>query len=470
MRRLSMPNARHVGAGLALAALALTACVPETPPVDPGSWPDFESPLNVTTTVDEFDGECSIDHCSLRDALHVVSAAPATTPQLVRVISIPGGDYVLPFSTPTTFTEPVRIEGSYSTPTNIVLNPSGSGADPTLFVADAALSIQRLNISHAPGTRPSTLIECTPGATAADARAALVSTTTVTGNGVVARGCVTAFLGSTVTGGSAVIDPVGFGATQSRLSQRTTTLNGVAFNIDRSVLFGEGDAPTLTVRPSEGRFAQAPNVGESRFQGIGLDFTGAPTDTLTIRDSSFALTSRGGAGLAVSTGAGSNASVFHSSVTGGGTTGALQAHGRLDVRSSTLVTSGPAIAARGGSAVTARTSVLAGANGVACSGTVASLAHNAVVGSGCTPSSGTDKRLASIAALKLSAPDNAGRWGPTLHAVPLPGSPLIDAIAPAPSADDLNCPTDGGSAGLLDPLGGLRPTGAGCDIGATERT
>jgi hypothetical protein len=58
----------------------------------------------------------------------------------------------------------------------------------------------------------------------------------------------------------------------------------------------------------------------------------------------------------------------------------------------------------------------------------------------------------------------AANGGPTLTELPLPGSPLVDAIAVS------SCQADGAVGVARDQRGVTRPQGPGCDIGAVEAT
>jgi hypothetical protein len=76
----------------------------------------------------------------------------------------------------------------------------------------------------------------------------------------------------------------------------------------------------------------------------------------------------------------------------------------------------------------------------------------------CGFTAGTDQQNAGDPGLGALA-DNGG---PTQTRLPLPGSPLIDAIPVA------SCQADGASGITTDQRGVTRPQGPGCDIGAVE--
>jgi hypothetical protein len=76
----------------------------------------------------------------------------------------------------------------------------------------------------------------------------------------------------------------------------------------------------------------------------------------------------------------------------------------------------------------------------------------------CGFTAGTDQQNAGDPGLGALA-DNGG---PTQTRLPLPGSPLIDAIPVA------SCQADGASGITADQRGVTRPQGPGCDIGAVE--
>lgn len=271
-----------------------------------------------------------------------------------------------------------------------------------------------------------------------------------TGGGVKSHGPLT-FTSSVVSRNSSTLTGGGISALAA-VSSLTLTNTTVSNN---QATGGGGGIETagnaiLTNSTVSGNTSAAGGAGISAVGGVTL--TGATISGNTA--------TAGGGGIAASTITATNATVTGNTagVAGGGgfTAGTATLH-YVTVTQNTAPNAANALAAT----LTSFASVIAqpqggGANCLVTS--PSSQGFNFSDDTSCGFTAATDRQAAGDPALG----GLANNGGPTATRLPLPSSPLIDAIPTA------SCQADGAAGVTTDQRGIARPQGAGCDIGAVE--
>lgn len=453
-----MGNVLRLAAAIGALVIVAGACVPPPQPT---------APLVVTTTADTFDGVCDLDDCSLRDAI-AASNALAPVNGVPNRITVPAGSYTLSPTSPLEVLRPVAITGAGAGVTTLQLGgplvaPSG------VLLARTALTVNSMSVTDAAGSPSHVLASCDP------TQPRTVNLLNVVTSGLVATAayCDTNVVNSVVTGPATVLAPFAFSASNSTLPFHSAPIDPVRFTLVSSIVTGPSDEDgsiqntTINVQARDGAVNQPVNLTGTRLVGVGLRVGGdAPgSRSLNVLMSSFGLTGPEGP-VAITVGTGSNARFVTSTLYGGGSGGAVVVDGSLLAESITATTNGPVFAPGSGATVQARRSILAAGSGATCASPIESLGRNVVVGSSCVLAA-TDLSVASTAALLLDGLDRWGNPAPSLHRLPLEGSPVLDVIPPGPVADP-DCPTDANGGRSIDARGVVRPQGAGCDAGALE--
>jgi CSLREA domain-containing protein len=457
------PRFWRAGKAAALAAVVLiggAACV---------APPQPNAALVVNTTANTFDGTCDVTNCSLRDA---VAASNALVPVggVPNQITVPAGNYSLGVSSPIEILKPVIISGAGAALSTLDITGSTVAAPGGVFDAKVALVMNGLAVTSSNSPAADVLASCTGH----DARTVSLLNVVATGLAATVAECDTAVVNSVVTGPTTALDPFALSVSNSTVPFATATIDPVRFTLVSATVTGPTTTSgttqnaVLSIQPPGGQVNIPVNITTSRLVGVGLQLGGVAPGSIAANalSTSFGQTGSGGP-VSLTVGAGSTAKLVNSTVYGGGAAGALIANGTLTLESVTATTNGPTIVRGAGGTVNLRRSIVGATSGAACSAPATSLGRNLVVGTSCGTSTPTDQTVANEAALGLGALDLWGNPTPSLHRLPLTGSPALNAI-PAGPVTDLDCPTDASGGRSIDARGVRRPQGTGCDIGALE--
>ena len=447
----------------ALSAVVLVAGVACAPP------PTLNEPLVVTTNADTFDGVCDLTDCSLRDAV-AASNALAPAAGIPNRITVPAGAYTLSPSTPIEILKPLIITGANAELTMLDVTGSTIAAPSGVFDAKVAFVLNGIGVISTDSPAADVLVTCEGH----EPRPVSLFNVSTTGLLATSASCNATLVSTAVSGPATVLTPFAFSASSSTLPFPSTTITPVRFSLVSSTITGpsatDGSTQnaTIDIQAPDGAVNIPVDIAGSRLVGVGLQLGGTNPGKVTTNalSSSFGMTGPDGP-LSFTVGTGSIAKLVNSTVYAGGPAGALRIDGSLIAESLTATTSGPAIATSAGGTTTVRRSVLSSASGATCTAPITSLGYNIVVGSSCGTAAATDVPVANEAALALGTLDRWGNPAPSLHRLPLVGSPLLDVIPPGLSTDP-DCPTDASGGRSIDARGILRPQGTGCDIGALE--
>lgn len=447
----------------AMSAVVLVAGAACAPP------PTLNEPLAVTTTADTFDGVCDLTDCSLRDAV-AASNALAPAAGIPNRITMPAGAYTLSVSSPIEVLKPLIITGANSALTTLDVTGSTVAAPGGVFDATLAFVLNGIGVTSTDSPAADVLVTCEGHAP----RPVSLFNVSTTGLLATSASCDATVVNTAVSGPATVLTPFAFSASSSTVPFPSTTIAPMRFTLVSSTVTGpsatDGSTQnaTIDIQAPVGVANIPVNITGSRLVGVGMQLGGTTPGMVTtnVLSSSFGMTGPGGP-LSLTVGAGSTAKLVNSTVYAGGPAGALRVGGSLIAESLTATTNGPAIATSAGGTTTVRRSVLSSATAATCSAPITSLGYNVVVGTSCGAATATDVSVASEAALALSTLDRWGNPTPSLHRLPLAGSPLLDVIPPG-LASDLDCPTDVNGGRSIDARGIRRPQGTGCDIGALE--
>ncbi len=447
----------------ALSAVVLVAGVACAPP------PTLNDPLVVTTTADTFDGVCDLTDCSLRDAI-AASNALAPAAGIPNRITLPAGAYTLSVSSPIEILKPLIITGANAELTTVDVSGSTVPAPGGVFDATIAFVLNGIGFTSADSPAADVLVTCEGHVP----RPVSLFNVSTTGLLATSASCNATLVNTAVSGPATVLTPFAFSASSSTVPFPSTTITPVRFTLVSSTVTGpsatDGSTQnaTIDIQAPDGVVNIPVNITGSRFVGVGMQLGGTNPGAVTTNalSSSFGMTGPDGP-LSLTVGAGSTAKFVNSTVYAGGAAGALRVDGSLIAESVTATTNGPAIATSAGGSTTVRRSVLSSASAATCTAPITSLGYNVVVGASCGTPATTDVSVANEAALNLGTLDRWGNPTPSLHRLPLAGSPVLDVIPPGLPLD-LDCPTDANGGRSIDARGIRRPQGTGCDIGALE--
>ena len=450
----------------ALAALAVPALTLGAACATP---PQPTAPLLVNTTDDTFDGTCDATNCSFRDAI-AASNALAPTGGLPNRITVPAGNYALATASPIAVTRPVIISGAGAALTTLDITGSTVAAPGGVIQPQASVVIGSLAVLSTDASPSDVLVSCT----GQPVRTATVMNANTSGLAALVAQCDTTVVGTAVTGPTTAIAPFARSFSNITRPLPAGTPDPLRLSLLWSVVTGPSTADgtvhnaALSVQPRLSQLNVPVSFTGSRILGVDLVLGGVAPGSLdvSVLSTSFGQTGSDGP-VQLRVGAGSKARIVNSTVYGGGAAGAILVDGTLSAESVTATTNGPTLVVGATGSVTTRRSILSAASGATCSATINSLGRNLVVGSSCGLAAPTDTTVANEAALGLGVVDTWGNGAPSLHRLPLAGSPALDAI-PAGLPNDLDCPTEAGQGRSIDARGVLRPQGTGCDIGALE--
>ena len=431
--------------------------------------PTLNDPLVVTTTADTFDGVCDLTDCSLRDAI-AASNALAPAAGIPNRITLPAGAYTLSVSSPIEILKPLIITGANAELTTVDVTGSTVPAPGRRVRRHHRVRAERHRVHQhrlARGRRARHLRGPRPAARQPVQR---LHHRSAGHERLVQRD---AGEHRRQRAGHRA-DPFAFSASSSTVPFPSTTITPVRFTLVSSTVTGpsatDGSTQnaTIDIQAPDGVVNIPVNITGSRFVGVGMQLGGTNPGAVTTNalSSSFGMTGPDGP-LSLTVGAGSTAKFVNSTVYAGGAGGRARVDGSLIAESVTATTNGPAIATSAGGTTTVRRSVLSSASAATCTAPITSLGYNVVVGASCGTPAATDVSVANEAALGLSTLDRWGNPTPSLHRLPLAGSPVLDVIPPGLPLD-LDCPTDVNGGRSIDARGIRRPQGAGCDIGALE--
>ncbi len=464
MGQISVPARRaRRWAFAALAAPALVLGAACTTPPQP------TAPLVVNTTADTFDGTCDTTDCSLRDAI-AASNALVPTGGLPNRINVPAGNFTLATDTTIAVTRPVIISGAGAALTTLDVTGSTVPSPGGVIQPQASVVIGSMAFVSTDATPSDVLLSCTGQAV----RTATVMNATASGLAALVAECDSTVVSTAVTGPTTAIAPFALAVSNSTVPMASGTLDPVRMSFVSSVVTGPSAADgtventALSIQPRLSQVNVPVSFTGSRLIGVDLVLGGVAPGSLDVAvlSSSFGQTGPDGP-VQLKIGAGSKARIVNSTVYGGGPAGAIMVEGTLTAESVTATTNGPTIVRSAIASVTTRRSILSAASGDTCSAAINSLGYNLTVGSSCGLAAATDSTVANEAALGLDVIDTWGNVAPSLHRIPIAGSPALDAIAPG-LPNDLDCPTEAGQGRSIDARGVLRPQGTGCDIGALE--
>jgi CSLREA domain-containing protein len=434
-------------------------------------------PLRVTTLDDELNSD---GDCSLREAIAAANTDAAVDAcragRGADAIRLKAGSYVLSSAAQLEITGDLTIRGAGAEDT--VIDAAQLGR--VLHIAGWSVELEGLTIQN--GLAPFDAGILNDG-TLFLTHSIVRGNTAETSNGGITNLGAMVIADSSIVGNVAVQEFNGgiFNGAGARLTLVDSTVSGNTANRSNG---GIANLGTMVIADS----LVSENVATSEYQGgifngVGATLTlvkGTVSDntanlsngginnagTLEILDSSIVRNTAREFNGGIFNNVGATLNVVNSTVSGNAASqsnGGIFSFGTLELVHSTVSANAGGvnggIFGDAGSSVTLKNSIVAGNVGRDCTGPILSAGHNLDGDSTCNLTATGD-----ISAVDAMLGPLRDYGGPTETHALLSGSPAIDAIAVA------DCTDLDGAPVVSDQRGVARPQGAGCDIGAFERS